>query len=147
MASNKGTECASVFKNCESVVLLILFSLGPIHTHSFWLIHTEALYRADPGAQICRLESRSVPTDTSRNNDVVITSKWRQFEIITSNDVVLTLQRRYYYAMWSAKCNARCQTTWVRDAALPYVQINTNCSYSRLPPLKDYNIRLGNYQM
>ena len=147
MASNKGTECASVFKNCESVVLHILFSLGPIHTHSFWLIHTEALYRADPDAQICRLVSRSVPTDTSRNNDVVITSKLRHFEVITSNDVVLTLQRRYYYAMWSVKCNPRCQTTWVRDTALSCARINTNCSCSRLSPLKDYNIHLGNYQM
>ena len=60
---------------------------------TFWpvTVHIVALYRADPGGQICRLVSRSVPTDTSRNNDVVIASKWRHFDVIASNDVVSTL--------------------------------------------------------
>ena len=79
------------FKELRIFVVYLFCPRQALFIRSGWFVHTVALYRADPGGQICRLVSHSVPTDTSRNNDVVITSKWRHFHVIASNDVVLVL--------------------------------------------------------
>ena len=58
--------------------------------------HGEILF-FDKSGNVFRICSH---VDTLRNNDVVITSKRRNFDVITSNDV-LKLWRRYYYVMCS----------------------------------------------
>ena len=50
--------------------------------------------------------SGNCPADTLRNNDVVITSKWRHFDVITSKwrrfDVITTLLLRHVFSGWVA---------------------------------------------
>ena len=72
---------APLFLRIMNLCCFTYFVLARPYLYTFVLIHsTVALYSADPDAQICRLVSSSVPTDTSRNNYVVITSKWRRLK-------------------------------------------------------------------